>query len=858
MFCVGKSGSVSVDGLIKVTQDCAQVFGDIVADTSVKGIEIGGKASTILGAVSNGTVSTGDIKLNTISGKILASATGGSVSFGDITIGTAAADAQTVSEEAAFSAADGEKAAPEGTTTSTSPTEPAVTGMQTLFGAVSNGATVSGKALNLNGKDVKNVLFASADGAKSEIKGFQVAAGAIHGGIVGPVSNGAKVSGFGVNVGAVQSDLIGDVSGSSTIDGLTVTLTSLDGKLIASSTNSSIRNITANGLGAITQSVIGPVFGGSVEKASFGVSTISTTLIESISSKATLDGVTLTADSMTVADGKTSGVLVSSVPSGSTVKNSKVTISGTLDATASSTFGGLVGSNEGTLEKNTVSITAFKVSGDGSFGGLTGTSKGSVTSNTVTADISHSGGTEGVTIGGLVGNMSGGSLNGDQVSGKISGSAVGSSKIGGAVGSMADGKAENVTVSVTVDAAWAVPEASSATFGGKPGNGPVGMFVGYAGAGTLTDCKSTAANSTYQFVGQVGFDSAGTYGSGIWLSESKHNSITAYSDSYNSETKQYTSLNPANVTIRNMEGQSYSTVAVSLSGCTFKLGSDNLTQTYGYHDYFYNRDSQETQKNYSTTIVETTTTDCNSLKFNDIKDWTSDWTSTNFYVKESGQNSYSKLYIKTSIDEGYFDDYTKYHVKWGSNEYSFTTKPLSNPISSRDTIKSTLRSRQNKTVDIVEIVLPSLSDNTSYIIKSGDNAYTSVGDAIGTTPFASTFVQRDPMCNAIWTYNGDGKWTSDATGGVSTGNGTGFTAATGADYYETLPVTEYTFNGTTCTLYTVSENGNANYTLDTFSLRTDVTDAYGKQYLTAVASANPAEASTEETTTPAGESGGEA
>ncbi len=844
-------GEIDIDGTAK------QIFGDVSAALSSGNVSVSGALSgNVMGQKSTASTATlGNITVDSIGGKILASATGGSVSFGDITIGTAAADAQTVSEEAVFSAADGEKAAPEGTTTSTSPTEPAVTGMQTLFGAVSNGATVSGKALNLNGKDVKNVLFASADGAKTEIKGFQVAAGAIHGGIVGPVSNGAKVSGFGVNVGAVQSDLIGDVSGSSTIDGLTVTLTSLNGKLITSSTDSSIKNITANGLGAITQSVIGPVSGGSVEKASFGVSTISTTLIESISSKATLDGVTLTADSMTVADSKTSGVLVSSVPSGSTVKNSKVTISGTLDATASSTFGGLVGSNEGTLEKNTVSITAFKVSGDGSFGGLTGTSKGSVTSNTVTADISHSGGTEGVTIGGLVGNMSGGSLNGDQVSGKISGSAVGSSKVGGAVGSMADGtSATNVTATMEIAAGWAgsnkVHAGTRVFEKDSMDKGPVGVFVGYVGNAALTNCKSDwKDNTNYQFLGETP----------VTVEELSNGIVSTgklYSDGfvYDSSLNTYTA-GEQTVTVNNVaDDATCNHVALNLSGgCTFYLKEEGKRmQTHGVDTYYYAEGEKKNQSSYekgADAVMGSVNTASVTFKQLISSDTTN---TTDYYIQTS--DGYHRITITRTSDvpQGWDQLYKTtvytYTITWdgASQPYEFKeTRQRYNPSKlDKNYRDANVVSSFDSSVGIQGIYTlsqPTLSADKYLLVASDGNAYN--GDKSATVK--DRFDMHDSaLCSVIWSK-------------ADLGNAT----LCGKNSYATSEVTDgkiyaaYTTGGQECKLYPLTENPNAYYIVTYTQTHTE--EKFQKQFITHAAAGGTQEV-TEETTTPAGESGGEA
>lgn len=561
------------------------------------------------------------------------------------------------------------------------------------------------------------------------------------------------------------------------------------------------------------------------------------------------------------------GVLVASVAEGSTVTGCGVTANA-VEATVSP-FGGLTGTNKGTLSGNTVKINTITVKAGGN------------------------------VVGGIVGLMDGGSLSNSSVTGidkDASGSIIKDSTatgksfvVGGAIGKMTGGAASGSTAKMVVSEAWAgaTAVAGSNTFGtsGITDNGPVGMFVGYAGDVTLTDCASTEqTNETYQFVGEAAMGS-GNYDETVYTSTSFAKSIISYSDSAYFANNVYKSANPADVYV-NVKGtsDSYSRVLTNLAktekgpGCTFYLNGTQRTQTYDGNTYYYSK-NEVGQKGFTAEEIRGSFDTSPNPKFTDYSSYANSWTNTNYFVKNG--DVYGRMQIKRR--GGLFGD--TYTVRWAINsagtsfsqEYEFY-------VTGNATIEERFaRDYRNVSFNVCSIVAPRLTTGTDYLVTftdtTGTHAYMSKAAAAdGNTAFASSFRERDELNYARWNWSnseGQDHWTAVIQGGTYSQNTT-VLQLVDSNYYDAnnMPTGRYMIGKQACTIYKLTAEDDV-YDKVTFTNLPD--SLYAREFvaytpMTAGASmasldegeavketteATEATEATTETTTPAGETGGE-
>lgn len=795
-----KTGDITVNG------NAGNVFCGVAGAQTGK-IEVKGEAAQVFGAVS-GNVTTGAITTGNVTGNVFGAVTA-KVTANGITAGTV-----------------GNVVASAGANSDVSTGAIVITSGQVIGPVSGDKAKVVTGAITVDSVTANSIL--------AKVEGGTVTLGDI---TINPVVTKDE-AGNEITTYADVPTLIGEVK-VGTVSGANVNLVSanIPGGIFASVASGTVQNFNVTTTGAVSA----PLVGGD----SLG---------------GTLDNVDVTAGSATVE----SGVLVNSVASGATVKNCAVTITGKVEATGT-TVGGLTGSNAGTLTNNTVVLGTLNTDGtvtgglavgssNATVGGLAGTNSGSISGAEVNATIKYTG-NGGVTIGGIVGEMTGGSLTNSKASGSIVPTADQKGKanaIGGAIGKISAGTVgennENtptvVTTSVTVDPKWAgaTKVATNATFGssGITNNGPVGMFVGYAAGVTFKDCSSTAANDTYQFIGEATLVDL-TETNGLWYSTTKsETALTAYSDDDRVSDTSYNAKAGTVTAVMNANAASCKKVTTEFDNCTFKMGTDVMVQTYGVRDYFYIQEAPTKENAYS--IAE-----------NAVAPTISGPTSKTYYVRNftagaapvptefyyfSNDRYYpvSVQYTETSKQEWWGTSTTKTFalVETGNETNVFVSKTAGT------TWENWLEHASFS--DLFTMTIPEL--NSTYVAVKENGK---MMDGTWTEFEKKNFDQKDDEYACLWTVS-EGKIvnvetnsvTFDLTAQMSTG---------------TSPVMVYTASNTTFNLYPVTITPNASaYDVLTFTYQNNA--EYQRQFVTSKKDSEVPTALSEEPEIPA-DNGGE-
>ncbi len=491
-----------------------------------------------------------------------------------------------------------------------------------------------------------------------------------------------------------------------------------------------------------------------------------------------LNGVSLEAAKVTVSTDAANpnfGVITASLGEGQSLTGSSVTV-GTLTVTAgeNGAIGGLVGENNGsigtvTTESDTdgntvtkvsngctVSVSAFLVTGaDGKtvdIGGLVGSNSGTIGLNdksTVNITYTQTAG-DSANIGGIVGLMNGGTMTGTAgttvISGEIKladgGDASGRSYIiGGAVGNLMEGSASKANVNVTVAPAWAgVKQYSPDTFGtsGITNQGPVGMFVGFAGEVTIEDCASIeTSNKTFQFLGEALltplFDSVPE--NWYMATSTAADGKTAYSDDFASNSTVNGVLMSA--------AQNCNFVQVSLNGCFFNLNGLNREQIYGVNQYYYSRSEvKESVFTIGDALQSTANPYTYRAESDDIEETPID---TCYYYLDGTE--YVRAYVKyEETSSGWFQT-TRTFTLLDVNGNVLTSN--NNPSRGGSLFTGYYYYVNFELYDIIDTVP---SDGAMYLAVANSNALFTDGTPTA-IPESKTFEQRDSLYGYIWVYS---------------------------------------------------------------------------------------------------------
>lgn len=491
-------------------------------------------------------------------------------------------------------------------------------------------------------------------------------------------------------------------------------------------------------------------------------------------------------------------------------------------------------------------VSAVALSGSGSFGSLVGENAGTISGGSTSAVITYNEATDAAAvpakIGGLVGKMTAGEASGASVSGSINLNGSGKTYvIGGAIGHMTGGKAANVTSSVTVDKKWngANKVESDATFGssGIPSRGPVGMFVGYVGEAELSNCSSTAANTTYQFLGEAKITPV-TFTEELWKTDLYHaDGVKAYSDKF--EDGVYTAFSPNGIKMSAATGTTR--VNVVLDECYFQYGTKR-EQVYGNVENYYDAATTDAYK-YTVDKNAVTVTAENYDEPFSSEEYDSTPVATGKYYFDENEGKYYKASVKYEESDYYFWITAKFYVVETGNESNILLEQDGTPISS------------GRRVDHYEAKLP-LVKLDKPILSGTYFAVNEVGQALdgaGTghkIPDARMFEQRNAeLYGCVWSAEGS-KITNASTGASYDITATMDLSGTPKMNYS-FTVNETTYNIALYPLYAET----ANYDLVTFTCLDDI--SYYRQFVTCdpwsaddAAGEEESTESTEETTDP--------
>ena len=479
----------------------------------------------------------------------------------------------------------------------------------TVIGTVSTGSAVDLNLVCAQGKDIPGAIVNNVAGTFTLKNDPQL--GNVTGSLFGSVS-GTLTLEAGITVDTLTGALVNTLT-SGTVTTGNVTVETLNASLVKEFNGGKLTGTTVTVINGIAV----PLFTGEL-KTGAEISGITVT------GNVTLDGSTANGALVNVNNGNMNGL---------TLKADQVTV----EAAETATIGTLVGVNygyltgcklEGTAENAAAAVTITGTEAKTLvFGGLAGENAGAINGTTeIDAEITYiqplnpdADKQDSLTMGGLVGKMSGGTLEYATVTGSIgltdqanldyeealknlkedeeppvqpaAPAATGRSYIiGGAVGQDSGATYQYNTSSVTVASAWT--GANVLTSAENPmGRGPVGMFVGYVTTGNFTTCSSTAENSTYQFLGQIliSYGTLGDSGDQTWFGHATNTGNNTYESSTDKTLENAGQENGFNISYA--DGTQYETIAAALTDCTFNFGQGDTqavyTQVVQIDEYFH-------------------------------------------------------------------------------------------------------------------------------------------------------------------------------------------------------------------------------------------------------------------------------
>ncbi len=415
--------------------------------------------------------------------------------------------------------------------------------VETLFGDITGGV-VSGNTIDLSKANIRRYLFNS-------------------------VTEGATLKDFAVSADSLRYSLIGTLTG--TVDGISV---------------------------ETDNATIGSDSGVLISTVKQGVDSTGNTIANVIRNcKVSITTVNVTADCF--------GSITGTLPASAIVSNCEVAID-TIKFDGS-TVGGMIGVNQGALTDNIVDvgIAAWDVS---VAGGLAGSSNGIISGNMVDVDIRYTQTQQeraNAVIGGLVGQVDGGSISGKADAVTVTGNIelleerVNTANrryvVGGVIGKdsgTAVATYSNLHANVAVDDAWkSIPDDSMEDLAQK---GPVGMFVGHIGKGNFKNCSNSAANSIYEFAGEITCIWVETKNSN-WFSHGSYNSgaLTFEMDA----SERISHVAAANGFAALVNGQRYKSFAAKLDGCTYVRNNQKYQQIINTRFYLFTAEADAGQNN---------------------------------------------------------------------------------------------------------------------------------------------------------------------------------------------------------------------------------------------------------------------
>ncbi len=517
---------------------------------------------------------------------------------------------------------------------------------------------------------------------------------------------------------------------------------------------------------------------GEIKNLTISAGTMSEALVNSLTG--TLSNVTLKANSANI-----------------TLSNNAA--KGILTNTTSGTMTGCIVTVGTTLTAGTVNLT-----GEGFFGALAGSVSNGTVNSSANVNVSYTG-SGNVKIGGLIGEMTGGSVTGGSASGNITTTAsteVTNANIGGAFGMITGGSVSGVKSEVTIDATWknhGAGDGTITTYGPNTTAETIGMFVGYASNCTLSNCSSTAANETFQFLGVAKIESKTYTGSDLYQADaSAADTLTAP----DSTTDTYDAYDSSNNKVSVKKTTAYNELTVELKNCTFMFSDKSQTVNTGSGVKYYTKGTSSDQFSYTAQSVKPTIQAADSSKplsslLPEGYTSSSDFVPTGYFVG-LGNDTYGRLYVKAEGES----DTVSYSVYWMTGDASGNVQQDS--FTADTTIQQAIGNNALYTI--------TASANTSskyLLVTSARSVYNT--DSV---PFTTTFTSSDPASNAICSHNG------------STWSVTGFGDLTVPNYYTAGSTVTCTIGEETLTVYEVTSSGLVQFTADA-----NANSNYGNQFI---------------------------
>lgn len=772
------------------------VFGSVSAPVTAQKIEIGTLAGKVFDTISGNVTVTNGVTANdaTAENWLVGTVTGGTSNLGNIQ----AAKAVTTTS-------DGTDA--EGKTTKITVTS--YNAVPRMIGTVKNSTLNLGAVTLGNVTGVNGWLISATEKANVTVGDVTVNNGTTT--VTTTYADDETVEETETVVEfANVNEMTSAISGGTVSGTTSVSTVNLGGADISGNLFTGVSNATLSNFKVTTDGNMGASLIGSVTDSDNSV----VTTVASVSVKA--KGVT--------AEFASNGLLVNTLGEGASVTGCDVVVTNPV-AVSAATFGGITGTANAALSNNTVKATlnVVRVPADG----------------------------ETVIIGGLVGEMTGGSITGGQVSGAITRTSTGTTKnyiVGGAIGKMVDGEAEGVTVNVAVasnfvNTGYTVDQQNgNKTFGINNGityQGPVGMFVGYAGDVTLKNCSSEDKNNaTFQFLGEAMLSSKPITGD-LWVTNTDVDSlITGELAATQTTGPVYAPYGGANVEL-NVATGNYYYVETELNGCTFYLkpnetaDAEKKTQTVGANQYFYSMKSENTKMYTIGEAVKVALAGDKSKPYtvrnNTATIPTSAPEDTGYYVKVS-DNLYAKAYVTSSRSDTYewYGPACNYTYKlWYLNESGGFTE-VNNSTKSA-TVSSWYG--ESATINFTGLYeLPNnqkIVSNGAYLIVTDSTAVTGNSSGMSITGVTS-FKNYDALYGYLYNYT-----EPNLTKGSES-----YTVAlydkyfTSTSQFATYTIGNLQYKGVTqFNLYPVSETVDKDHIVMTFTNQTSADQS--RQYVTA-------------------------
>lgn len=414
------------------------------------------------------------------------------------------------------------------------------------------------------------------------------------------------------------------------------------------------------------------------------------------------------------------------------------------------------------------------------FGGLTGSNSGTISGSKANVDVTYvqpnDVTTDKAVLGGLVGAMSGGSITGtgtNDATGSITLSGDGNGRayvVGGAVGkdSIATTNAtveyKNISASVTIDGNWATSNQDN--YACPSGKGSVGMFVGHVHSGTFNTCSSNADNAeAYQFLGTINVTSE-TFKDAVYGNANLYATNTVTNECKETSDKG-TSKIDASYTAYDAGEKARHSYTATLTNCTFALGTGDAKQrniqNISEVEYFYSITESMTEHFEIASLTMPAFTSAPGISHSQFADYAGqNRVPTQYYHKHSDGNYY-RVYVSLTKSWAVVTD--RYECKLEIQLTNGTYHKFSSGswdgwnVDKPESVDLYTLDLTGVNVPDDQYIIVALVDGKYYVLTPSQD-----GTSVAATEWNKlTFNSNDALYNGIFTKTGN-SWISDRFG----------------------------------------------------------------------------------------------